>query len=125
MRTITIRLNDEAYDKIEDLRGETLRAVFCRELIENFLAYGADNKVPEELQRAYDELQKKKQRVLEEITMLRELLQSKEAHIKDLQNQLGYMQLEYGKLREEKQLLTQRLLPAPKVSVWKRFLGKD
>lgn len=125
MKTITIRLSNEVYDKIEELRGETLRAVFCRELIENFLAYGADNIVLDELQKAHHELQIKNEKNLEEIAIIRELLKSKEDHIRDLQNQLGYMQLEYGKLREEKELVTQRLLPAPKVSIWKRLLGKD
>lgn len=125
MRTVTIRLSDDSYDKIEELRGETIRAVFCRELIENFLIHGADNKVAEELQRANDELRGEYQKILAEITIHRELLQSKEAHIKDIQNQLGYMQLEHGKLREERELLTQRLLPSPKVSIWKRLLRKD
>jgi predicted nucleic acid-binding Zn-ribbon protein len=125
MRTVTIRLNDDDYDKIEELRGETIRAVFCRELIENFLVHGAYNKVAKELQIAYDDLQREYKKILEEITILRELLKSKEAHMKDLQNQLGYMQFEYGKLREEKELLTQRLLPSPKVSIWKRLLGKE
>ena len=43
MKTITIRVEDEFFEKIEEKRGNKQKSVFYRELIEEYLNKGEDN----------------------------------------------------------------------------------
>jgi hypothetical protein len=115
MKTITIRLEDDVFNKIEDQRGTKLKSDFYRELIEYHL-----NKSKSDLNKdEYAVIQSEYERIKSEYDTIKSELQHHEAikkiqddRIKDLQNQVGFLQLEYQKVSDR------LMLPAPDRKWW-------
>jgi NurA-like 5'-3' nuclease len=115
MKTITIRLDDDVFNKIEEQRGTKLKSDFYRELIEYHL-----NKSDSYLNKnEYISIQSEYERIKTEYESNRTELQHQEAirkiqddRIRDLQNQVGFLQLEYQKVSDR------LMLPAPDKKWW-------
>ncbi len=119
MRIVTIRFDEDVFSVIEQRRGIKSRADFIRELVDAHLLKGESESIHEDSQAH-----------LNEITSLKKELQHNEIRISDLLNQiefqknqtkvieqqLGFLQLEYQKLTDR------LMLPAAKH--WWQFWRK-
>ncbi len=132
MKTITIRLEDGIFNKIEERRGRKSKSDFYREILEYCLNIPEDNVNSHEynrlqdeynkLQHEYDKLQSEYNVLKSEYEALKTELQHRKAiekiqdeRIKDLQNNVGFLQLEYQKVSDR------LMLPQPRKwwQVWK------
>lgn len=128
MKTITIRLEDDVFNNIEQRRGKKSKSDFYREIIERSMNINEDdlnNPEYEKLQNEYeknqveyDKLQSEYRSLQSEHESLRTDSQKREAiekiqyeRIRDLQNQVGFLQLEFSKLND-------RLLLPPQKKWW-------
>lgn len=105
MKTISIRLEDNVFKKIEKLRGSKSKSEFYRKLTEDSLNKGEYTDIHSEYEALKNELQHREA-----------IAKIQSDRIEDLQRQIGFLQLEYQKL-------TERIpkLPEPKKwwQVWK------
>jgi predicted DNA-binding protein len=101
MRTFSIRLDDELFQKIESVRGEKPRADYIREvLLSHFQEPDANLKEPQE------NLMKEIESLKVELTHKDQINKIMEARVKDLQDQNGFLISEYTRLsRLNEQLL--------------------
>jgi predicted nucleic acid-binding Zn-ribbon protein len=134
MKALTIRVEDEIFDKIELQRGQMGRADYFRNLIESYFNESDSSRLAEELNVIRNESDKiKKELELNEskrinlanqiesfksqVSILEQQLTiQNESHknaIKIMEQQLGFLQLEYQKLTDR------LMLPASKP--WWRF----
>lgn len=128
MKTITIRLEDDVFNKIEERRGKKSKSDFYREIIENSLNITEDDlnnpeydKLQNEYEKnqvEYDKLQSEYRSLQSEYESIKTDSQKREAiekiqyeRIRDLQNQVGFLQLEFSKLND-------RLLLPPQKKWW-------
>lgn len=98
MKTISIRVEDNVFKKIEMLRGSKSKSDFCRELLEDRLDKNEDDSLQNEyknLQIEYEKLQTECEALKGESQHLREIMGVKDERIKDLQNQNGFLVSEY------------------------------
>ncbi len=133
MRTFSIRLDDELFQKLESSRGENPRADYIREvLISHFQEHKnkANLEEPsanrqENLNEPLVNLIKENEALKVELTHKEEINKIMDARVKDLQDQNGFLVSEYSKLsRLNEQLL---LSPAPEEIVkksWWQFWKK-
>ncbi len=133
MKALTIRVEDDVFDKIESERGNIGRADYFRNLIESHFNEDDSIRLTEELNtmRIESENIKKTYMISEsrisdltnqidaqksEINILEQQLaiqnESHKQQIKILEQQLGFLQLEYQKLSDR------LLLPSPRKSWW-------
>ena len=87
MQTISIRLDDETITKIEDLRGSEHKSDFYRHLIEHALMTFAHK----DFQVDDKEITSDFRLLQAQNKSLEELIRAKDANIKDLQNQIGFL----------------------------------
>jgi predicted nucleic acid-binding Zn-ribbon protein len=137
LKALTIRVEDEIFDKIELERGQKGRADYFRNLIESYFNESDSSRLAEELNMIRNESDKiKKELELNEskrinlanqidsfksqVSILEQQLTiQNESHknaIKIMEQQLGFLQLEYQKLTDR------LMLPAPKA--WWQFWKK-
>ncbi|MCX9024774.1 MAG: hypothetical protein OIN85_01615 [Candidatus Methanoperedens sp.] len=116
MKTITIRVEDDVFNKIEEHRGLKSKSEFYRKLIEDYLNNPEDNmnKTEEGLNKHEDCLNNAKvnlnkseyvQNILKENEAMKadlahkqELLKMSNDWINDMRNQVGFLQFEYQKI---------------------------
>lgn len=116
MKTITIRVEDDIFNKIEEHRGLKSKSEFYRKLIEDYLNKPEDNpnKTEDSLNKREDSLNKQEtnlnkseyiQNILKENESLKaelahkqELLKMANDWINDMRNQVGFLQFEYQKI---------------------------
>ncbi|VVB93143.1 Uncharacterised protein [uncultured archaeon] len=123
MKTITIRVEDDVFNKIEEQRGLKSKSEFYRKLIEDYLNTPEDNqnktedslnKREDRLNIHEDDLNKQEnnlnnseyvQNILKESESLKaelahkqELLKMSNDWINDMRNQVGFLQFEYQKI---------------------------
>lgn len=111
MKTIRFKIDDELFNKLNTLRGNTGKTEFYSKILNEYLS-----KKPEE-----DQTSKQVSNLISEFEKLRAEMAYKDAQIKamkdekikDMQSQLNFLQLEYQKLS------SQLLRPAP--SKWWQF----
>ncbi|NJD76302.1 MAG: hypothetical protein FIB08_04295 [Candidatus Methanoperedens sp.] len=106
MRTFSIRLDEELFQKLESVRGEKPRADYIREvLLLNFKEPDANLIEPQtNLNKEIDSLKA-------ELTHKEQIIKIMDDRVKDLQNHNGFLISEYSRLtRLNEQLL---LPPAP------------
>ncbi len=114
MNTITIRVDDTLFAQIENKRGTESKSKFYRHIIEQFL----NTPEPDKSQNEYIlSLGKEIESLKSELTVKTEYIRVSDERIKDLQNQLGFLQLEFQKLTDR----LPKLLPAAKRwwEIWK------
>ena len=108
-QAITIRLDSETMDRIEAKRGEQPKSEFYRKIIMDYL-----NKPDYEV--STEEQERELMRVQVELDKERTVTKVYSERIQDLQNSLGWTQLEYQKLSDR------LMLPASKP--WWQFWKK-
>ncbi len=115
MKTITIRVDETIFQQIEARRGEASKSDFYRNILIEYIS----NKSENALNKPEDDLESSEYvlNVRKENETLRTdashkdaMLVLKDDRIKDLQNQLGFLQFEYQKLSNQ----LYKLLPEPK-----------
>jgi len=115
MKTITIRLEDDVFNKIDEQRGTTLKSDFYRELIEYHLnksESGLNTIEYKKLEIEYERLKSEYEVLKTELQHTEVIQKIQEERIKDLQNQVGFLQLEYQKVSDR------LLLPSPEKKWW-------
>jgi predicted DNA-binding protein len=96
MRTFSIRLDDELFQKLESVRGENSRADYIREvLLSHFKEPDANLVEPDA------NLTKEIESLKAELTHEEKIVKIMEERVKDLQNSLGYLQLEFSRLNSK------------------------
>ncbi len=107
MSTITIRIDEELSQKIEEKRGDTPKSDYYRELLSGAVSANTcqvnTEKYTEEIAVMQADL-KHKEAVIQ---MKDQVIQTKEELVKNMQTSLGWMQFEYQKLSDR------LMLPAP------------
>jgi predicted CopG family antitoxin len=123
MKTITIRVEDDIFNKIEDHRGSKSKSEFYRKLIEDNLNKPEDNsnKTEYDLNKREDILNmsedglnnidvnlnkseyvqnilKENESLKAELAHKQELLKMANDWINDMRNQVGFLQFEYQKI---------------------------
>ncbi|MCZ7384158.1 MAG: hypothetical protein O8C63_05345 [Candidatus Methanoperedens sp.] len=116
MKTITIRVEDDVFNKIEEQRGSKSKSEFYRKLIEDYLNNPEDNmnKTEDGLNKREDGLNNAEvnlnkseyvQNILKENEAMKvdlahkqELLKMANDWINDMRNQVGFLQFEYQKI---------------------------
>jgi hypothetical protein len=122
MQTISIRLDDETIIKIEELRGSEHKSDFYRKLIEHAL-----------MTFAHKDLQSDGKSVVIDYTILKaknenmeELLKAKDVTIKNLENEIGFLIQDHGRISSQ---LDRLLMPSKeeqkeKGKLWWQFWKK-
>ncbi len=106
MRTFSIRLDDELFQKLESVRGENSRADYIREVLLSYFKEPDAN-----LGEPQANLTKEIESLKVELTHKEQIVKIMEERVKDLQNQNGFLISEYSRLSKlNEQLL---LPPAP------------
>ncbi len=141
MKTITIRVEDDIFNKIEEHRGLKSKSEFYRKLIEDYLNKSEDNpnKTEDSLNKREDNLNmsedglnntdvnlnkseyvrnilKENESMKTELAHKQELLKMANDWINDMRNQVGFLQFEYQKISGR--------LALPDVRKWWEFWKK-
>jgi metal-responsive CopG/Arc/MetJ family transcriptional regulator len=115
MKTITIRIDEEIFQQIEAKRGEASKSDFYRNILIEYISdkpENAQNKPEDDLESSEYVLniRKENETLKTDASHKDAILVLKDDRIKDLQNQLGFLQFEYQKLSNQ----LYKLLPEPK-----------
>lgn len=114
MKALTIRIEENVLAIIEERRGLKPRADFVREIIDTYFLKSESN-----------ELAGDSQATLNEVANLKKEVQYSETRISDLINQIKVMEQQIGFLQLEYQKLSDRLLlSAAKEKSWWQFWKK-
>jgi predicted RNase H-like nuclease (RuvC/YqgF family) len=126
MIAITIRLEPDRYASIEERRGDIPRADFLRDIIDTYLQQSDSPRIVEDTQKHLYEIEQLKKELLHSDTITSNLqtrisdllsqIDSQKNQVKTLEQQLGFLQLEYQKMTDR------LMLPAPKS--WWQFWKK-
>lgn len=101
MHTITIRIEDELFTEIEVNRGTQSKSEFYRKILEDYLNSTEDNLNTEKynlLNNEYKSLKSEYNALDTKLQHCKDVTQVHIDRISDLQNQLGFMQLEFQKI---------------------------
>lgn len=115
MKTITIRIDEEIFQQIEARRGEVSKSDFYRNILIEYISdkpENALNKPEDDLESSEYVLniRKENETLRTDASHKDAILVLKDDRIKDLQNQLGFLQFEYQKLSNQ----LYKLLPEPR-----------
>ncbi len=130
MRTFSIRLDKELFDKLESSRGENSRADYIREvLISHFQGEKHKANLEEPLENLRTNLSepvvnliKENEALKVELTHKEQINKIMEARVKDLQDQNGFLVNEYTRLsRVNEQLLLSAAPEEKKEKRWWEF----
>ena len=96
MKTITIRVDDEIFQQIEEKRGDRSKSDFYRSVLVEYIS----NKPEEEMNKSESILNilKENENLKTDLSHNNGLMRLKDERIRDMQSQLGFLQLEYQKL---------------------------
>ncbi len=100
MKTITIRVDEELFQQIEEKRGERSKSDFYRSVLVEYISNKPeeDTNKSESILNILKENEKENEKMKTELSHNNDLMRLKDERIRDLQNQLGFLQLEYQKL---------------------------
>lgn len=115
MKTITIRVDEEIFQQIEARRGEASKSDFYRNILIEYISDKPENTLnkPEDNLENSEyvlNIRKENETLRTDASHKDAILVLKDDRIKDLQNQLGFLQFEYQKLSNQ----LYKLLPEPK-----------
>jgi chromosome segregation ATPase len=124
MKTFSVRLEDDVFEKLEATRGKKPRVDYLREVIETHL--NEPKRTKEDIQRLQDiekeviqlteRLSSKDNEIKKEVIQLNEMLSSKDNEIKTLNESLGRAYNEMRWFQEEIRRVNDRILAlAPSV----------
>jgi chromosome segregation ATPase len=126
MIAITIRLEPDRYASIEERRGDIPRADFLRDIIDTYLQQSDSMGIAKDALAYLNEIEQLKKQIQHSDTRISDLqtrisdllsqIESQKNQARTLEQQLGFMQLEYQKLTDR------LMLPAPKP--WYQFWKK-
>ena len=105
MKTISIRVEDNLFNEIEALRGKKPKNEFYRKLLEYYLKKPKGNKTEDD-----SNILKENESLKAELVHRVNVNKIMDERIKSLENQLGFLQHEYGKISR---VFDQLLLPEP------------
>lgn len=116
MKTISIRVENGIFNEIEKLRGKKPKNEFYLKLLEDSLKKPAGSLKKTE---GDSNILKENESLKAELVYKERIDKIMEERIKSLENQLGFMQLEYGKVSR---VFDQLLLPEPaETTKWWKF----
>jgi predicted CopG family antitoxin len=107
MKTISIRVEDDVFNKIEKLRGNKSKSDFCREILEDNIDKNEDNGLQKEdnllqnedgLKTLYENLIGENITLKADLQHSAELLIAKNDLIKNLESQNGFLISEHDRL---------------------------
>jgi hypothetical protein len=87
MKTFSIRIEEDLFDKVEAARGDKARTDFIREVI---LSYFVTKSSPE--------LNQNSPELLKEIELKNEIIRAKDQTIKSLENQVGFLIADHSRI---------------------------
>ncbi len=116
MKTVTIRVDEDLFQQIEARRGDKSKSDFYRDILVEYLS----NKPEENLNKHEHVLSMAKENETLKSDLLHKdvMLRLMDERTKDLQQQLGFLQLEYQKLS------TQVFKPLAAPKKWWEFWKK-
>lgn len=117
MSTITIRIDEELSQKIEEKRGDTPKSDYYRELLSSGLNANSVQANTEEITALKADLQHKDQ----VIQMKDQVILTKEELVRNMQTSLGWMQFEYQKLSDRLMLPAPEPEPTAPAKPWWKF----
>ena len=116
MKTITIRIDEELFKKTEARRGGRKKSEFYRSIIKEYLQ---DKPIEDDEQIELPAIAKENEALRSELLFKDELMKRlKDERLKEMQNQLTFLQLEFQKLS------TQLLNPPQEPRKWWEFWKK-
>ncbi|SNQ62687.1 hypothetical protein [Candidatus Methanoperedens nitratireducens] len=115
MKTITIRVDEAIFQQIEARRGEASKSDFYRNILIEYISNKSENALnkPEDDLESSEyvlNIRKENETLRTDASHKDAMLVLKDDRIKDLQNQLGFLQFEYQKLSNQ----LYKLLPEPR-----------
>ncbi len=119
MKIVTIRFDEDVFSVIEQRRGIKSRADFIREIVDAHLLKGESDRIHEDSQALLNEISSLKKEMQHSEIRISDLLnqiESQKNQTKVIEQQLGFLQLEYQKLTDR------LMLPAAKH--WWQFWRK-
>ncbi len=119
MKVVTIRFDENVFAIIEERRGLKPRADFIREIVDAHFLKGESERIPEDAEAHLNEISSLKKELQYSEIRISDLLsqiESQKSQTKVLEQQLGFLQLEYQKLTDR------LMLPAAKP--WYQFWKK-
>ena len=116
MKTITIRIDEELFKKTEARRGSRKKSEFYRSIIKEYLQ---DKPIEDDEQIELPAIAKENEALRSELLFKDELMKRlKDERLKEMQNQLTFLQLEFQKLST--QLLNPPQEPRKWWELWKK-----
>ena len=116
MKTITIRIDEELFKKTEARRGGRKKSEFYRSIIKEYLQ---DKPIEDDEQIELPAIAKENEALRSELLFKDELMKRlKDERLKEMQNQLTFLQLEFQKLST--QLLNPPQEPRKWWELWKK-----
>jgi predicted CopG family antitoxin len=111
MKTISIRVEDDVFKKIEKLRGFKSKSDFCREILEDNIDKIEDDGLQNEdsVKTLYEAAIAENITIKADLQHSKELLRAKDDLIKNLESQNGFLISEHDRLAR----LSERLLLSP------------
>ncbi len=99
MKTIRFKIDEELLKKVDAIRGHTSKTVFYTKILNEYISKKSeDNHTSDQVSNLVKEFEK----LRAEMTYKDALIKSmKDEKIKDMQNQLNFLQLEYQKLSNQ------------------------
>ncbi len=108
MTTITLRIDDELFEKLDKLRGTKQKSDFYRDILEDYVKLGGLYNI--------DSILLERDRLKSDLDHSQDIIRVQTERIQDLQKDIGFLQLEYQKINDR------LMLPAPKS--WWQFWKK-
>ncbi len=132
MRTFSIRLDDELFQKLESSRGENPRADYIREvLISHFQEHEHKANLEEPSSNRQENLNEpivnligENEALKVELTHKEQINKIMEARVKDLQDQNGFLVSEYSRLSKLNEQLLLNPAPTESNKKWWQFWKK-
>ncbi|MFH1323589.1 MAG: hypothetical protein ABIH80_07205 [Methanobacteriota archaeon] len=99
MKTIRFKIDEELLKKVDAIRGNTSKTVFYTKILNEYISKKPeDNHTSNQVSNLVNEFEKLRAEMAYKDALIKSM---KDEKIKDMQNQLNFLQLEYQKLSNE------------------------
>ncbi len=113
MSVVTVRLDDDAFEELDKLRGNQSKADFFRDVIKEYIKFRENFSMD-----SFNEMLRENELIKVQLKDKQDLITVLNGRVQDLEKQLGWMQFEYQKLSDR------LLLPATASKPWWQFWKK-